>query len=78
MERPTLLPLPQELRITDVCQEETSLLITILSERTSACCPLCGYMSDTVHSRYHRRLKDVPCGGQTISLQLTGSQVLLP
>lgn len=71
MERPVLLPLPQGLRITDVCQEEASLLITVLSERTAAYCPLCGEVSDAVHSRYHRRLKDVPCGGQAICLQLT-------
>lgn len=71
MERSALLPLPQGLRITDVCQEETSLLITVLSERTSACCLLCRCVSDAVHSRYHRRLKDVPCGGKAICLQLT-------
>lgn len=71
MERPTLLPLPQGVRITDIYQEETSLLITALSERTSACCPLCGCVSDAVHSRYCRQLKDVPCGGQAICLQLT-------
>ncbi|HEU5378129.1 MAG TPA: ISL3 family transposase [Ktedonobacteraceae bacterium] len=70
MERTALLPLPQGLRITDVCQEETSLLITVLSERTSACCPLCGCVSDEVHSCYQRRLKDIPCGGQAICLQL--------
>lgn len=71
MEETALLPLPQGLRITDVCQEEASLLITVLSEKTSACCPLCGSVSDAVHSHYQRQLKDIPCGGQAICLQLT-------
>jgi len=71
MEGSAFLPLPQGLRIIEVCQEETSLLIKVTSERVSACCPLCGHSSDAVHSRYHRRLKDVPCGGQAVCLQLT-------
>jgi hypothetical protein len=71
MEGFTFLPLPEDLCITEVCQEETSLLIKMLSERTLACCPLCEQLSDAVHSRYQRRLKDVPCGGQTVCLQLT-------
>jgi transposase len=71
MEGSAFLPLPQGLRITEVCQEETSLLIKVLSERVSACCPLCSQESDAVHSRYQRRLKDVPSGGQTVCLQLT-------
>jgi transposase len=71
MEGPAFLPLPQGLRITEICQEETSLLIKVLSERTSACCPLCEQSSDAVHSRYQRQLKDVPCGGQAVHLRLT-------
>jgi transposase len=71
MEWSAFLPLPQGLRIIEVYQEETSLLIKVTSERVSACCPLCGHSSDAVHSRYHRRLKDVPCGGQAVCLQLT-------
>src|SRR5215469_7271664 len=62
---------PHGLCMTGVCQEETRLFIQVISEWRSACCPLCGQSSDAVHSRYQRRLKDVPCGGQAVYLQLT-------
>ena len=71
MEGSAFLPLPQGLRITEVCQEGTSLLIKVLSDRVSACCPLCEHLSDAVHSRYQRRLKDVPSAGQAVCLHLT-------
>jgi transposase len=71
MEESAFLSLPQGLRIIEIHQEETELTVEVLSERTSACCPLCEHSSDAVHSRYQRRLKDVPCGGQAICLQLT-------
>ncbi len=71
MEGPAFLPLPQGLRITEIHQEETELTVEVLSERTSACCPLCERSSDAVHSWYQRRLKDVPCGGQAVRLHLT-------
>ena len=58
MEGFAFLPLPQGLRITEVCQAETDLLVQVISERVSACCPLCGYSSDTVHSRYQRQLME--------------------
>lgn len=71
MDGSALLLLPQGLRTIGVCREETSLFIQVISERISARCPLCGDSSDAVHSRYQRRLKDIPCGGQAICLQLT-------
>jgi transposase len=71
MEGSAFLPLPQGLCITEVCQEETRLLIRVLSERTTACCPLCSQESDAVHSRYQRQLKDLPSIGQTVCLHLT-------
>lgn len=71
MEWSVFLPLPQGLRMTEVCQGEASLLIQVVSERVSADCPLCGQSSDAVHSRSRRQLKDVPCGGQAVCLQLT-------
>src|SRR5947209_1302222 len=73
MEGPAFLPLPQGLRITEIHQEETELTVEVLSERTSACCPLCERSSDAVHSWYQRRLKDVPCGGQAVRLSTSGS-----
>lgn len=71
MEGSAFLPLPQGLRITAIVQEEMGLTVEVFSERISACCPLCEQWSDAVHSRYQRRLKDVPCAGQAVRLHLT-------
>lgn len=71
MEGSTFLPLPPGLRITELHQEETVLTVEVLSEQASAHCPLCGEESDAVHSRYQRRLKDLPSVGQTVLLHLT-------
>ena len=65
-----LLPLPQGLCITAIEKEETALLIHVLSTRETACCPLCAAESDVVHSRYQRRLSDLPCAGQPVGLRL--------
>ena len=71
MEGSAFLPLPQGLCITEVCQDEACLLVEVLSIQPSACCPLCSQESDGVHSRYQRRLKDLPSAGQVVYLHLT-------
>ncbi len=71
MEGTPLLPLPQGLQITQVENLEAGLMIHVLSTRPTCCCPLCQTESDAVHSRYQRSLKDLPCCGQQIGLQLT-------
>ncbi len=70
MEGSVFLPLPQGLCLTEIYQEGTCLFIKVLSERGSARCPLCTQESDSVHSHYQRRLKDIPCGGQAVCLHL--------
>ncbi|MBO0782997.1 MAG: ISL3 family transposase, partial [Ktedonobacteraceae bacterium] len=67
----TTFTLPPGLRITELSQEETVLTIEVLSERPSAHCPFCGEESDAVHSRYQRRIRDLPSVGQTVLLHLT-------
>lgn len=65
-----LLPLPQGLCIIAIEKEEATLLIHVRSTRKTACCPLCAAESDAVHSRYQRRLSDLPCTGQPVCLRL--------
>src|ERR1700693_3123577 len=71
MEETALLPLPQKLRLIAIERQGKGLLIQVLSTQMTCRCPLCGAESDAVHSRYHRRLSDLPCAGQPIRLQLT-------
>ena len=75
MEGTAFFPLPEELRITEISREEAALTVKVLSERTSARCPLCGEESVEVHSRYQRRLKDMPSIGQAVRLHLTASTI---
>lgn len=70
MEGSVFLPLPQGLLSTEVCQEGTGLLMKVRSELMSARCPICSQESSLVHSRYQRRLRDVPCGGHMVRLPL--------
>ena len=44
------------------------LTLTAVSVQMRACCPLCGVCASRVHSRYIRRLTDLPCGGQHVCL----------
>ncbi|HLX56917.1 MAG TPA: transposase family protein [Ktedonobacteraceae bacterium] len=71
MEGMPLLPLPQGLQITHIEKLETGLMIHVLSTQPTCLCPLCEALSDAVHSRYQRSLKDLPYCGQQICLQLT-------
>lgn len=71
MEGTPLLPLPQGLQMTHIEKLSTGLMIHVLSTQPTCRCPLCGASTDAVHSRYQRSLKDLPCCGQQIGLQLT-------
>lgn len=71
MEGAFFLPLPEGLSITQMCREESTLVLEIVSKRFCSCCPLCTHPSDSIHSSYCRTLRDVPCGGQAVRLHLT-------
>src|ERR1700730_12764160 len=70
MERSPLLPLPEGLCIIHIQEEATTLTISVASICPYSCCPLCTHASSAVHSHYHRTVRDVPCGGRKIVLQL--------
>ncbi|MGO8949914.1 MAG: transposase family protein [Ktedonobacterales bacterium] len=71
MEWCPFLPLPKGLCITQICQEDSVLVISVVSTRSCSCCPLCARASDSIHHRYRRTLRDDPCGGQAVRLYLT-------
>ena len=61
MEGTAFLPLPEGWHVTMISKVKSVLLVEMVSERRSACCPRCAQTSRAVHSRYLRRLKDLPC-----------------
>ncbi|WP_244487704.1 transposase family protein, partial [Aureimonas sp. Leaf460] len=46
------------------------LIINASLRGTSAACPSCNRLSQRVHSRYHRRVADLPLGGRAVQLHL--------
>ena len=67
----TLLSLPEGLRVEQIELQGDILAMAVVSVRPSSCCPLCGETSSQVHSRYWRKLHDVPCAGREVVLHLS-------
>jgi transposase len=66
----TLLPDPECLRLVRL--EASARLITavVTTNAKAARCPLCQSLSEKVHSRYTRRVADLPWMGCSVRLQL--------
>ncbi|MCB8878051.1 ISL3 family transposase [Acidisoma silvae] len=55
-----------------------SLVIEVKPKAISACCPDCGYSWQQVHSRYHRRLADLPWQGRPCTLLVSARRFRCP
>ncbi|HEU5377493.1 MAG TPA: transposase family protein [Ktedonobacteraceae bacterium] len=64
------LALPDGLDVRRIEMIDTVLTITAVSAQLCPCCPLCGTPASRVHSRYTRKLTDLPCGGQQVRMQV--------
>ena len=71
MEGSPFLTLSDGLSIERVTVSANELLVQVLSSLPKACCPLCGVLAWRIHSRYTRRVTDLPCVGQHVTLLLT-------
>jgi hypothetical protein len=65
------LPLPDGLDITSISEASEVLLVHVTSSRPRSVCPLCGKLSQAIHSSYQRKPMDLPCAGRPIRLLLT-------
>jgi len=61
---------PSGLIVESVNECEDAIEVTVRSEMTAAACPSCGSGSQRVHSRYMRRVADLPCTGRRVSLSV--------
>ncbi len=59
---------PRGFAVDDVTSDGTSALITVGSTESTSICPGCGTRSGRVHSRYRRRLADLPIAGRPVRL----------
>jgi transposase len=63
-----LLPPEAGLRCDDVCIDDAHCTVSATAVAATAACPRCAVSSATIHSRYRRTLRDVPCSGRVVHL----------
>ncbi|HAT46157.1 MAG TPA: ISL3 family transposase [Ktedonobacter sp.] len=66
-----LFALPSDLEITACSHQEGILWVSLLSTQPTSHCPLCGSAATRIHSRYQRRLADLPSTGQPVRFLLS-------
>ena len=67
----SLFALPSGLEITASSRQEGVLCVSLLATQPISHCPLCGSAATRIHSRYQRRLADLPSTGQPVRFLLT-------
>jgi transposase len=67
---PAVLPIPPSLHVEALLLADDGLTILASSEATDAPCPLCGWRSGRVHSRYRRTLADLPWADVAVSVRV--------
>jgi transposase len=66
-----LFAVPCGSRLDHSVLDVDSLTVVVATTAPTAPCPLCGTDAHRVHSRYTRRLADLPCLGRTVQLLVT-------
>ena len=59
---------PSGFVVVSAIHDATNTTITVRGSKESAVCPSCGTVSRRVHSRYHRRVGDLPLSGRSVEL----------
>lgn len=67
---PTILPDHALLHLVRLEAEEQFLLAVVATTASEGLCPLCQCRSESVHSRYLRRVADLPWAGWAVRLEL--------
>ena len=62
--------IPAGLSVEEVTTDEQTVVVTARCSSVTAVCPLCRCVSRRVHSRYVRRVADLPCAGRGVRLRL--------
>lgn len=65
-----LFPASTALTVRDAPAEAGAVCFVVHSSAPSALCPLCSQPSGSVHSRYVRKLADLPCHGKAVTVRL--------
>jgi len=73
-----LLGAPEGSCLVRACLDVENLTVHLATTAPAAACPLCGYDTHRVHSRYTRRLEDLPCLGRCVRLQFAVRRFICP
>jgi transposase len=65
-----LLPATHGISLTEVSVEDASVGLRLTATVPTAACPNCAVPSSSVHSRYQRRLTDLPCGTRAVHIEV--------
>lgn len=71
-------PTSPSLQLEQVVIEPQAVVFVLRTVAATAPCPECGQLSDRVHSRYRRRLTDLPAQGRAIRVQLLARRFFCP
>jgi transposase len=69
---------PEGSCLVRACLDVENLTVHLTTTLPTAACPLCGHDTSRVHSRYTRRLDDLPCLGRCVRLQLAVRRFACP
>src|SRR5690242_11966808 len=58
------------LQVEQFVEVATGFMAFVGSCRPTAACPSCGEISKRIHSRYERRIADLPWSGRTVAVTL--------
>ena len=61
---------PAGLSVEGISADDTTVVVTARRSSAVAACPRCQGISRRVHSRYVRRVSDLPCAGRGVHLRL--------
>ena len=73
-----LLGAPEGSCLVRACLDVENLTVHLATTALTTACPLCGYDTCRVHSRYTRRLDDLPCLGRCVRLQVAVRRFVCP
>ena len=65
-----LFSLGEGLELTKIAVEEDQLVLAVTATSSQSLCPFCAHPATRLHSRYRRRVKDLPCIGKHVTLIL--------
>lgn len=68
--------IPAGLVVEAIAESEGAIAVTARSRAPARLCPLCRRVSSRVHSRYVRRVSDLPCAGTKVELQLVARRFI--